>query len=529
MKNIRSTITRLWQPAVILLWGVAAFGVFQSFHKYHFYYQEQTQLFLCSWRHALGYLSQPAWAACLAGDWLTQFYYYTYAGPAILTVCLLVLGDVLRRALQKAGARQWLAFVLAIAGMTLVASMCFNERYRLPSVIALMGGAALFWLTPRRLAGKEADPVATLLMGSASFWLFGNGLLVYAALTVLAALLKRSRWVAVGAVLLVLVAVPALRRHYVMDYATLYTYPGWGKPGMPSKAVDRELEAITEYGLGNKNRVAQMVETAERPTDGMMFYYWLIKAEQGQLPDALLRWQWPGKSLGTFYEIASATPTLTTYSLNDLYWLVGDMTHTERAAMLANVFSPQNRNVKMTKRLAEVSLVTGARPAAEKYLRLLQQTWVYGDWATRLLQGDKAALQPYADKARLTNQRDTIQVGQNMHTVLMQLTDSQPDNVAALDYMLCSVLVLKDLQSFKRDYDRYCLDTHRPRPKRLYQEALCICLAATNAPQEEWQRYIQDPSVLSRFAAYNQQRGSTAFSDTYWYYYDQAPKVDINQ
>jgi hypothetical protein len=107
----------------------------------------------------------------------------------------------------------------------------------------------------------------------------------------------------------------------------------------------------------------------------------------------------------------------------------------------------------------------------------------------------------------------------------MQLLDSNPKNEVALDYILCSTLLLKDVKSFKRDYDRYCSES--PRIRRLYQEALSIWLAASEASEEDWQRYIKDPNVLQRFMRYNQQRGSVRFKNTYWYYYDKgkAPKI----
>ena len=66
---------------------------------------------------------------------------------------------------------------------------------------------------------------------------------------------------------------------------------------------------------------------------------------------------------------------------------------------------------------------------------------------------------------------------------MMQLLDHNPDNMIALDYILCSDLLLKDITNFKRDYDRYCSD--KPRLKPLYQEALCIWLAGSDASQEE--------------------------------------------
>ena len=199
--------------------------------------------------------------------------------------------------------------------------------------------------------------------------------------------------------------------------------------------------------------------------------------------------------------------------------------------MMTNVFSPDNRNVRMMKRLAECNIVSGDSVAAQKYLRILSKTFVYRHWAEttrqQLAQGQLPAY--LAQKKPFVNPHDTITISDNAHFLMMQLLDANADNTIALDYILCSTLLLKDIQNFKRDYDRYCMETSKPRLKKLYQEALCIYLAGTNAPQDEWQRYIQRQDVLQRFIEYNNQRGNPRYKDTYWYYYDkiQAPEVQL--
>jgi hypothetical protein len=250
----------------------------------------------------------------------------------------------------------------------------------------------------------------------------------------------------------------------------------------------------------------------------MKFFYNLVQAQRGQLPEVLLRFDQP--ELGTFYAIGPDTPLMTIKNMNELYWTLGDMTYTERAAMMANVFSPDNRNVRMMKRLAECNMVSGDTAAAKKYLGILSSTLVFRKWAEN---APKTVF--YAEKARYNNQKDTVSLGDNAHNIMMQLLDSNPENNVALDYILCSNLLLKDVQNFKRDYDRYC--TERPRPNKLYQEALCIWLAASEADEAEWQRYIKSADVMQRFAQYNEQRGNPHFKGTYWYYFDKAttPKV----
>ena len=70
---------RIREMAIILLWGLVCWLFFQFFYSYHFFYQEQNQLFLFSGDYLVTYFQKPAWAACMAGDFLTQFYYYRFA------------------------------------------------------------------------------------------------------------------------------------------------------------------------------------------------------------------------------------------------------------------------------------------------------------------------------------------------------------------------------------------------------------------------------------------------------------------
>ena len=254
----------------------------------------------------------------------------------------------------------------------------------------------------------------------------------------------------------------------------------------------------------------------------MLFFYNLTQAQRGELPDHLLKFT--PNYLGTFEKIGPDTPMLTIRNMNELYWALGDMTFTERAAMMTNVFSADNRNVRMMRRLAECNIVSGDTLAAEKYLRILDKTWAYSKWADNIRQHGREI---YQKKMQMVNHRDTITISDNAHFLMMQLLDTNPDNTIALDYILCSDLLLKDITNFKRDYDRYCIETGKPRLKPLYQEALCIWLAGTNAPQEDWEKYIQRLDVLQRFQQYNEQRGNPAFKDSYWYYFDKMKAPEI--
>ena len=456
---------------VMALWTVAIWCFFQFWYPYHFFFQEQNQIFLCSWDYISTYFEKSGGLARLIGDFLTQFYYYLYVGAIILISCLLLIGTLLYKALRNFKVSKAVALILTLAMMTSVAVCHFSTSYRLSSTISIVGWGLLLWLVSLLPCWKKQ--------------------LAVLALTILPVYL-------------------------------LFGLPEVKKLQGPDLILEKDFAVDCEYYFGNHDEVIHLVESSSQRTDQMIFFYNLVQAQRGELPNHLMKFT--PNILGTFYKIGPETPMLTIRNMNELYWALGDMTFTERAAMMTNVFSHDNRNVRMIRRLAECNIVSGDTLAAEKYLRILDKTLIYKRWADNVRLYGKDI---YQKKMQMVNRRDTITITDNAHFLMMQLLDTNSDNIVALDYILCSTLLLKDITNFKRDYDRYCIETGKPRLKTLYQEALCIWLAGTDAPQEEWEKYIQRADVLQRFRQYNQQRGNAVFNDTYWYYFDKikAPEV----
>ncbi len=517
---------RIIEMAVILLWGLACWIFFQFFYQYHFFYQEQNQLFLHTSDYLATYFQKPGWLACMTGDFLTQLYYYRFAGPVVLTFTLLVMGDLLRRAFGRIGKGAW-GFWAAIALMTLEAIFFLHYSHRLSSALAVILGTLLFlvYTTTSRMHAI-AKVVIGLGLGLIAYRTAGYGWMVYALLATAYGLVRKStaRWWAPVFAALVIIAAPTLtNRHYLLNTAANLTYPGIGRPCLPETELETTLAINNEYYFGQWSKVEKMVEDEPAPNELMLFFYNLVKAQKGELPDHLLRYV--PNQLGSFYKIGPDIPLPIINNMNELYWVLGDMTLTERAAMMTNVFAPNNRNVRMVKRLAECNIVSGDTLAANKYLRILDHTLAYREWAGNARKG--VGIEELNRKKAFVNHEDTIRVTDNLHMVMMELLDTNPDNVVALDYILCSTLLLKDIESFKRDYDRYCIATGKARVKPLYQQALMIWLAGSNASEEEWKKYITDQEQLHRFNEYSQHRGDPRFNDTYWYYFDTAKAPEI--
>ena len=546
MNRLKNLITRYGAFALIPIWGIVCFAFFQGWYHYHFFYQEQNQLFLASSDYLLTYFEKPAWLSCLLGDWLTQFYYYLYAGPVILGLALVLVGGCTVYAVSASGIKnRWIAVSIAFAAMTTEAIFSLHYDYRLSSVLSFVGGGLIFGVSTKlvmRINCHSAilSAISIALCVPITFWFFGYGVWVYAAGVVLGCLLyikQTSNYLHFGILVISMFLLSLCKRLYFIPFDTLYSYPGMGEFLMPQMDLEKTFAAEDEYYFGNYNKLTKMVEEDESPNQYMKFYYNLVMAERGMLPNKLLSFQ--NNYLGTFEKVGPDTPILTIKSINDLYWALGDMTFAERAAMLGNVCSPNNRNIRMMKRLAEINLASGNKNAAKKYLRILQKTFVWKNWANQLLAAldcskqnstseTPSILQPYLEKAKFTNHKDALRLGDNGYTIMQELLESNPENHVALDYLLCSDLLLKDMDTFKHDYDTYYLKQKMPHNEKLYQEALMIYLAGTNAPQDEWQKYIKRMDIMQRFQQYNQQRGNSAFADTYWYYFDKgtAPKLE---
>ena len=387
-----------------------------------------------SWDHVTTYLDKPGWLACLAGDFLTQFYYFRYAGPIILTLCILLTGNNIRCAVEMADIKgRWVAHSVAFIVMILLICFSFHYDYRLSSILAVAGGASVFRVSTSLLISTRmfikkierrneqglflngsgiANWVSVISIFVSVFvwhWFFGYGVWVYGALTFascIANIMMAGTYYRLAALIIPFFLLMLTKRLYYCDFQTIYTYPGIGKLAKPQLDQERTLAVDCKYYFGNYNQVINMVEKDKNPNQYMKFYHDLVMAQFRSQPASLKKY--PNKDIGTFETLEANPSLLTIHALNELYWVLDDMTFCERAAMLGNIYSPNCRNIRMVKRLAEINLVRGNYAATRKYLRILQKTFVWKRWADRIFASlgknasaeEKAILQTYLDKRK---------------------------------------------------------------------------------------------------------------------------------
>ena len=76
---MKQILSRYYPLVGMALWAIACWCFFQFWYPYHFFFQEQNQLFLWSWDYISTYIHNGG-LSLLVGDFLTQFYYYLYVG-----------------------------------------------------------------------------------------------------------------------------------------------------------------------------------------------------------------------------------------------------------------------------------------------------------------------------------------------------------------------------------------------------------------------------------------------------------------
>ncbi len=469
-------------------WGVAGMGTLVLFLffflmlPYHLFHREQTQLFLFSTETLTEYLKHPAALACLSGDFLTQFFYYEGGGPVILAAVLLLWGVVVFQLLVPyTGRWAWIPTVLAVVWE---AGRQCELTYPLSGTIALIGigGVLLLCRSCIRRSWKWGLPVSVLALLS-GYYLFGYG--------------------------------------------------DWSSNGFntPNRNREQLLALDSEIYFGRWEKASKLLAEGEFRSSFTTYYYNLLNAQQHQLPDKLMEYYQPAAQ-GLFLPVAPSSTYLTIYAANEVWFTLGDMTMAEHAAILGMIFSPHHTGTRAIKRLAEINLINGDEVAAMKYLRLLQKTLCYRDWAERRIPGKQTPeIRQWLEwKRESLPVTDTLRSAANVPLSLRHLLRSNPDNEQALDYLLCFDLLNKDIGAFGEDYQEFAAGK---TPSGLYAEGMLIYLAGKQASLDEVKKWNISPRILEEFGEYTRLYEASGgngmplqakYGKTYWFYFHYATK-----
>lgn len=564
------------QLIIAIVIAISCFVFFQFFYPYHLFIKEQIQLFLYTSDYFLSYLDKPAWLARYIGDFLTQFFYLRGGGSIVITLLILLEWKVLIGILKcfRIG-----VFAPLLALFPVVAEWLLHTQlsYPVASTVSFIM-VLLICLVYTKISNKWLSFLFNILLILLGYSLIGGMIICLPLFVVLYEMYSGcKRCVILGFICLFLAIVypQVVRHYYLLSDLQIYYYPmqsmryylaaillfiligisflhsvrnsksTWRNRiaiyiillafltiGLITKADFRRekiLMLTTESYFGNWNKVYEQAEQQRLSSALASYYANLALSRRGELPYKLLEFYQPATH-GLFLPVNPQSSWLMIFCSSDVFFYLGDMNMAQHSAMLGMIFSPNTRSSRMVRRLAEINLVNGDGPATLKFLRMLEKTLFHSRWAAetrKLLESeDQDNVLWLQEKRKQIAAYDTLRTAGEYPKSLKLLIDSNPNNIAALDYLLCFHLLNKDIPSFITIFDTYYKD--KDVIPRVYAEALLIYLASIKASQQEVQNYGVSSGVFTNFIdytrIYEKNNGrleplQDKYGSSYWFYY----------
>jgi len=540
------------------LFAICCFFYFWYFVPYHLCFKEQLQLFIFSSSYLSSYFSKSASLACIAGDFLIQFFYFKGIGAVIVTLLLaiecLLFFSVLKHFSIKRYALLWSFLPVLFEWFTIPYSFSMSISF---SFIIAVCAFLLYAKYSGKIVLAILIPLVYMMAGASVF------LLLF--LTIIYDIhCGRKRYVYWTAVLVFSFALPFfLRYFYLFTLKQAYFYPYSGVKqivnlivsasvillfmcikslrgensgirylaltlaGLVSvlflgliKTTDRKQEhlfgIIVESYHDNWDKVLEIAEKANLQNSIATCYTNMALSKNSLLGERLLDFYQPSSS-GLLLPNTHGIGWFTIFCCSDAYYYVGDVDMAQHAAMLGLMSSPYQRSGRLVERLVETNMANGDIPVAMKYVRMLESTLFH-----------KINLSVFENKPpKMTFTEDIIRSSSNTRILLEFLTEGNPDNTPALNYLLCYHLLNKDIPAFFEAYKSYYKDKANTVPK-VYAQALLIYFDANKIPADEVAKYNLRPEIISSFAdyisAYKMSYGDydilqKNFQNTYWLFF----------
>ena len=504
-RYIRGIASLLFGCAICLFWGL--------YYPHHLHYHEQFQLFLFTPEYGIDKCLHPGGIAEYIAEFLTQFYYFAWAGATILAIVLVLIQRQINWLAKQMGASDFWYPLSFLPSILLWVFLCDeNALLAFPVSITL----ALFALViQRKTAHSWGRIIYTLLMMPVLYWVVGGGAyfifvigvaIGHCIKSVPATYNKSYIWIPIYILLGILCPLlaqnltqyPLLSLMTGIDYyrfpmivpntllvviATVAITPGalalLPPPVKSTKAwmgiistllligggtwihaasnPDKEEAMKYDYLTRMKqwNKIIKAAENKEPNSPFSVTCLNLALAKTGQLGDRMFHFYQNGTEglIPTFQrDFTSPLPT------SEIFYHLGMINSSQRYMFEAMEAIPDyKKSGRAYMRLAETNLINGQYAVAAKYLRALQHTLFYKKWATNAMSylnnDEKIEKHPewgWLRKARYTE--DFLFSDTEMDVMLGLLLQHNKSNRMAFEYMLAYVLQKKDLERFMKYY-----------------------------------------------------------------------------
>ena len=540
----------------------ALFAFLQMCFEYHFYYIEQSQLFLFSEAYIRNKLLLPGGFSMLVAEFLVQFFIRPYVGALVTAVLLTGVGvctaGIVKRIAPVSG-----LFILYVLPMLALLFMHFDFNYRVQGTVCYLMMMALL-CGYMRIRNDLFRLVAGCVLVPVLFWLAGSIAVLFAGMVCLfEGLRKTPKWyislIGVAEVLLLGVGTvyfslmgeyrwvfgPDLYYHYTLHPKEIIYYSWiclplvflvaffirnknslsgkkwragiscivqlamigavlwWGMPKY-SDAKTLKLKKLDYFA-----RTEQWDKTIEECKGKLTNFLYrchlnMALANKGELSDKMFNFDQRGPQ-GLLVQWNKSENI--SCMLSDIYFTMGATASSQEMAFEGYVSAMEDGNPRMLKRLVQTNLIYGTYPVAEKYISILEKTYAYRDWAQsqrKYLYNDEVVESDpiLGTRRRMLPDRNSLAMIKGLAGDLALFLEKGPANSAALQYLGAMYLLAKDLEGFKALVEKYYGTEFLPVLPVHFQEAVIVM---SEKEPDYWKRFNVSETIVARFTDYKKQ------------------------
>lgn len=540
----------------------ALFAFLQMCFEYHFYYIEQSQLFLFSEAYIRNKLLLPGGFSMLVAEFLVQFFIRPYVGALVTAVLLTGVGvctaGIVKRIAPVSG-----LFILYVLPILALLFMHFDFNYRVQGTVCYLMMMALL-CGYMRIRNDLFRLVAGCVLVPVLFWLAGSIAVLFAGMVCLfEGLRKTPKWyislIGVAEVLLLGVGTvyfslmgeyrwvfgPDLYYHYTLHPKEIIYY-SWiclplvflvaffirnknslsGKKwraGISCIAQLAMIAAVLWWGMPKYSdaktlklkkldyfaRTEQWDKTIEECKGKLTNFLYMCHlnmalANKGELSDKMFNFDQRGPQ-GSLVQWNKSENI--SCMLSDIYFTMGATASSQEMAFEGYVSAMEDGNPRMLKRLVQTNLIYGTYPVAEKYISILEKTYAYRDWAQsqrKYLYNDEVVESDpiLGTRRRMLPDRNSLAMIKGLAGDLALFLEKGPANSAALQYLGAMYLLAKDLEGFKALVEKYYGTEFLPVLPVHFQEAVIVM---SEKEPDYWKRFNVSETIVARFTDYKKQ------------------------
>ena len=540
----------------------ALFAFLQMCFEYHFYYIEQSQLFLFSEACRRNKLLLPGGFSMLVAEFLVQFFIRPYVGALVTAVLLTGVGvctaGIVKRIAPVSG-----LFILYVLPMLALLFMHFDFNYRVQGTVCYLMMMALL-CGYMRIRNDLFRLVAGCVLVPVLFWLAGSITVLFAGMVCLfEGLRKTPKWyislIGVAEVLLLGVGTvyfslmgeyrwvfgPDLYYHYTLHPKEIIYYT-WiclplvfliaffvrNKNSLSGKKLFAGISCIAQlamiaavlwWGMPKYSdaktlklkkldyfaRTEQWDKTIEECKGKLTNFLYMCHlnmalANKGELSDKMFNFDQRGPQ-GLLVQWNKSENI--SCMLSDIYFTMGATASSQEMAFEGYVSAMEDGNPRMLKRLVQTNLIYGTYPVAEKYISILEKTYAYRDWAQsqrKYLYNDEVVESDpiLGTRRRMLPDRNSLAMIKGLAGDLALFLEKGPANSAALQYLGAMYLLAKDLEGFKALVEKYYGTEFLPVLPVHFQEAVIVM---SEKEPDYWKRFNVSETIVARFTDYKKQ------------------------